>query len=40
MGPWCSLDNTFPCHGKDRRFKSGRARQRQIKTFYYEEADK
>ena len=25
-GPWCSPVNTSPCHGEDRRFKSGRAR--------------
>ncbi len=27
MGRWCSLVNTFPCHGKDRGFKSLPARQ-------------
>ena len=27
MGSWCSWPNTPPCHGGDRRFKSGRARQ-------------
>src|SRR5690348_9527230 len=26
-GPWCSWPNTPPCHGGDRRFESGRARQ-------------
>lgn len=27
MDPWCSLVNTSPCHGEDRRFKSGRVRK-------------
>ena len=26
-GSWCSWPNTPPCHGGDRRFESGRARQ-------------
>lgn len=28
-GAWCSPVNTIPCHGIDRRFKSGRARSLQ-----------
>ena len=29
LQPWCSLVNTSPCHGEDRRFKSGRLRKRK-----------
>ncbi len=32
MQPWCSLVNTSPCHGEDRRFKSGRLRKYNIIT--------
>lgn len=30
LGSWCSWPNTPPCHGGDRRFESGRARQFKI----------
>src|SRR5271157_1763904 len=33
-GVWCSPVNTFPCHGKDRGFKSRRSRQSlEVRTY-------
>src|SRR3989338_3247476 len=32
MGSWCSLVNTLPCHGRDRGFKSHRARLRSAEA--------
>lgn len=41
MRPWYSWPSTPPCHGGDRRFESGRARQNKIFTprgwiFYFD----
>ena len=37
MRSWCSLVNTSPCHGEDRRFKSGRPRKvfRQVNKEFF-----